>query len=122
MKRPVRILLRFLGGLFAVILALVAVGATLAAGAAQAGVHWSVGINLPVPPLPVIVAPAPVYSAPVYSAPVPVYAAPETVYYEPAPVYRRPYPVYVRPVVYPRYYRGWYDHDRRGHREHRAWR
>jgi len=102
-----------------VILALVAVGATLAAGAAQAGVHWSVGINLPVP----------VYGAPVYSAPVPVYAAPAyydpaPVYYEPAPVYRRPYPVYVRPVpvVYPRYYRGWHDHDRRGHWEHRAWR
>ena len=107
-----------------VVLALVAVGATLAAGAAQAGVHWSVGINLPVP-----VYGAPVYSAPVYSAPVPIYAEPAyyepaPVYYQAAPVYRRPYPVYVRPapVVYPRYYRGWHDHDRRGRWEHRAWR
>jgi len=101
-----------------VVIALVAAGATLAAGAAQAGVHWSVGINLPVPPLPVIVAPAPVYSASV-----PVYA-PAPVYYEPAPVvYRRPYPVYVRPVpvVYPRYYGGWHEHGP-WNREHRAWR
>lgn len=109
-----------------VVVALLAVGATLAAGTAEAGVHWSVGINLPVPPLPVIVAPAPVYSAPVpvYSAPVPVYSAPAPVYYEPAPVvYGRPYPVYVRPapVVYPRYYRGWHDHDR-GRWEQRPWR
>ena len=103
-----------------VVIALVAVGATLAAGAAQAGVHWSVGINLPVP-----VYGAPVYSAPVYAEPAYSYYQPAPVYYEPAPVYRRPYPVYVRPapvVVYPRYYRGWHDHGRRDHGEHRAWR
>jgi hypothetical protein len=59
----------------------------------------------------------PVYAEPAYYEPAPVY-------YEPAPVYRRPYPVYVRPapIVYPRYYHGWHDHDRRDHWEHRAWR
>ena len=48
-----------------------------AVSASQAGTHFSLGIGLPLPPLPgvVIRAPAPVY-APVVYAPAPVYRAP----------------------------------------------
>lgn len=70
--------------------------AVFGATAANAGTHWSIGVNLPVPGIVVtnggyyVSEPAPVYYAP---APVMRYA--------PVPVYEAP-PVYVQPeVVYP---------------------
>lgn len=77
-----------------------------AAGSAHAGgVHWSIGINLPAPPV--------VYGPP----PAVVYAPPPAVIYEPRPVrYYAPPPAY----YYGRPVRGewcppgrrWHDHDR----------
>jgi hypothetical protein len=68
-----------------------ALAGAAAAGSAQAGgVHWSIGINLPGPPV--------VYAPP----PAVVYAPPPAVYYEPRPVrYYNPPPAayyYGRPV------------------------
>jgi hypothetical protein len=75
---------------------LLAVGA-LCAGAAQAGgVQWSVGIQLPAPPV-------------VY------YPAPPQRVYAPAPVYVRQEPqvIYVEPErPWPRHHRHWRDEDR----------
>jgi hypothetical protein len=114
--------------------ALVALGLSGVAGAAHAGVSWSIGISAPVGfgdvttvvsdggyhrHAPVYVAPAPVYVAP----PAPVYyAPPPPVYYAPpAPVYYAP-PVYVpRRVVYapvPVYVGPGYDHH---HHHHHDW-
>lgn len=111
------------------VFALAAAGTLLAAGAAHAGVQWSVGINVPgvvIEGGPLLYSePAPVYyraPTPVY-APVPVYAPAPA--YVPAPVYyprwhhhHRPVPVVVaprfepgwQPVVAPRFHD---DHDRR---------
>lgn len=87
-----------------IILALAAAGTLLSAGAARAAdVHWSLGINLPVPGL--VITGAPYYREPVrVYAPVPAYA-PAPVYYQPEPVYYQPEPVYVQPepVYYPRH-------------------
>lgn len=99
------------------VLALVTAAGALGATSAHAGVHWSVGINLPVPVVGAVVAPAPVYGAGYYGYPAPVYApAPVAVYAPPVAVYGAGYyprPVYygAGPVVYPYYRRGW----------HRAW-
>ena len=77
----------------------VAVLATISSGAAQAGSHWSIGVNI-VPPI--YYAPVPVYvPAPVY-APVPVYDEPRLIYQAPRPVYQ-PVPSYYYP---PQYYQG----------------
>ena len=124
-----------------IVIALAATAATLGAGAANAGVSWSIGINAPV--VGAVISnrhgyyPAPVYSAPVYAAP--VYApAP---YYEPAPVYVSPPVTYYPrreiyrplPIVYPYYRGGWnngyrgdgrwdrgHEHGERGHDDHRG--
>lgn len=104
-----------------IVLALITSAAALVAVPAHAGnVSWSVGINLPAPPV-FVAAPVPVY------APGPGYYQREPVY-APVPVYYQRQPVYVRPVpvAYPRYYRhqpAWQyhhrDHDRR---DGRGWR
>lgn len=93
------------------VFAAITTAAALGAGSAHAGVHWSVGIGLPVPVVGAVAYPA--YSAPapvVYAAPAPVYVAPRVIYapryyYDPRPVYYRP-----APVVYGGYgyYRGWH--------------
>ena len=73
--------------------------AMIGSGAAQAGVHWSIGIDIAPP---VFYAPVPVYvPAPVY-APEPVYDEPRLIYQVPRPVYQPP-PVYYYP---PQYYQG----------------
>lgn len=80
--------------------------AAFGATAANAGTHWSIGFNLPVPGIvvtnggyyvsetaPVYYAPAPVMRyapVPVYEAP-PVYGAPQVVYSNEQPVYQVPY-------------------------------
>ena len=83
-----------------IVLALIAAGSTLAAGAANAGgVSWHIGINLPVPQLALPLPPLPVPQV-VVAAPPPVYEVPQPVYYEPAQPYYVPPPVvYRRPVV-----------------------
>ncbi len=80
-----------------ILLAVVLVGA---ATASQAGVHFSLGLGIPlVPPPPVYVSPPPVVytaPAPVYTAPAPVYTAPAPVISQgPAVVYQSPAPVVV---------------------------
>src|SRR6476660_8674593 len=76
----------------------IALGAFVAASAANAGsdVHVSIGVNSPIP---VYVEPAPVYvqPQPVYVQPRPVYVQPAPVYVQPQPVYVAPRPVYVAP-------------------------
>jgi hypothetical protein len=85
-----------------------------AVSASQAGVHFNIGLGLPLPPLPgvvighrcpapVVVAPAP---APVYVEPAPIYAPPPVcsapapeVYSAPPVVYSAPPVVYAPPVV-----------------------
>lgn len=100
-----------------------AASAVMVSGAAHAGVHWFVGINVAPP-----VVYAPVYApAPVYYAPPVVYRAPVAIY-EPAPVYYGA-PAYYGggAVVYgaPGYSGGWYGHSRAWrherweHRHHR---
>ncbi|HEU5122448.1 MAG TPA: hypothetical protein VFW05_00130 [Verrucomicrobiae bacterium] len=93
--------------------------ATILAGAigvSHAGVNFSIGIGIPVPPPVIISRPAPVYiPAPVYVAPCPpaVVVAPR---YYPAPVVVHRYPVYpVRPA-----YRhdNWHHRDNHGHYGH----
>jgi hypothetical protein len=86
-----------------------------AAGAAEAHVSWSVGINLPG-----IVAPAPVY----YPPPQVLYPAPQVVY--PGPVYSpppafvyQPQPVYVQPAPV---YGGYWREGRRDWDHRREWR
>lgn len=105
--------------------ALAAVATLAVAGAAQASdVRWSIGLNLPLPPLPgVVVRSGPVYAPPVRYAP-PVSYAPPVVYapppayverYEPYPAYGPSYgPSYGPEVVtYERYPRHpGYRHDR----------
>jgi hypothetical protein len=84
---------------------LAAASAVTLSGAAHAGTHWSVGINV-APPL--IYAPAPVYYPPrvVYRTPVPMY--------EPGPIYYYGAPAYYggAAVIYgaPVYAGGWYGH------------
>lgn len=105
---------------------LAASAALLGATAAQAGTHWSIGINLPAAGVVVTdgryVEPAPVYyePAPVVYAPAPRYVERE-VYYEPVPR-----------VVYAEHYRHcdhhhwddrrWddrrWEHERRERQEH----
>ncbi len=97
--------------------------ATIGSGAAQAGAHWSIGIEIAPP---VFYAPVPVYvPAPVYTPP-PVYYEPRMIYqaprlYQPAPVYYDPPQYYQGPTiiyappVYER--RGWYGHRRDHHHE-----
>jgi hypothetical protein len=101
-----------------IVLALAAVGGTLGAGAAHAGVSWSVGINAPL--VGVAVGNAPVYRPayrpyyqPAYVGPV---YAPAPVYY-PAPVaYYSPYRYYgAHPVAYPYRHGGW-DYGYHGYR------
>lgn len=123
------------------LIALVAIGAALCAGAAKAGeVNWSIGISAPIGyggsigtvfsngyPAPVYVAPAPVIYAPpvVYARPAVVYAPAQVVYAPPVYMPRRVVvggPVWVsgRWVSYDRRHRG---HDDRGYRkrdEHRG--
>ncbi len=88
-----------------------------ATGAAQAGVSWHIGINLPGPA--VYYQPSPVYApAPVYYEPPPVYYQLPPVVYRPAPVYYQPAPVYVQPQS-----RAYWHDDREyrrydGHRGH----
>lgn len=89
--------------------ALIALGA-MAAGSAHAGsAQWSVSVNLPFPPVPVVHVPAPVYHPPMpVPAPVVVYrpAPPPVVVYRPVPVAD---------------YRGWdhrHHHHHRYHRHH----
>lgn len=88
-----------------------ALAGAAAAGSAQAGgVHWSIGINLPAPPV--------VYGPP----PAVVYAPPPAVVYEPRPVryYAPPPPAYsygyygrpVREEWCPPRHRHWRDDDR----------
>ena len=98
--------------------------AMIGSGAAHAGAHWSIGIEIapPVfyPPVPVY-APAPVYvPAPVYYEPRVMYLAPR--FYQPAPVSYNPHHYYQGPtVIYaqPVYGgRAWYEH----HHDHgREW-
>jgi hypothetical protein len=62
--------------------AVLALWASLSAGAAHAGgVQWSIGINLPPPPI-VVYEPAPevIYAPPMRRAPRPYYAEPRVVY------------------------------------------
>jgi hypothetical protein len=76
--------------------------------ASQAGVHFSIGIPFPAPP--VVVAP-----------PAPAYVEPPSVYVEPPPVYAPAPPVVVappvlqfgfsRPYYRPYPYRPYYNHD-----------
>ncbi len=99
--------------------------ALLGVTAAQAGTHWSVDINVPVPGIVVangayyVSEPPPVYYAPaptVRYAPVPVYDAPP-VYVEPQGVYSNERSVYgVQYRADP--YRAW-DGDRDHHWEQR---
>ena len=78
------------------IAAFVATAALLGAASAQAGTHWSIGINLPAAGF--VVADSPRYYVP---PPAPVYYEPSPVYYEPAPVVRyAPAPRYVERDVY----------------------
>lgn len=120
-------------------LAAVIVGATLfGATAAQAGTHWSIGINLP--PAGVYVSNAPRNYAPepaqVYYAPepAPVYYAPEPVVYAPRYVEREVYYAPAPRVVYETSYRdrrwdgrgdrwdGRHGHDRYEHHDrHDRW-
>jgi hypothetical protein len=90
--------------------ATVAVGALVAASAAQARTDVFVSIGLPgygyVQPAPVYVQPAPVYVQPA-----PVYLH-RSRYVQPAPVYVQPEPVYVQPE--PVYYERHHRHHRRG--------
>ena len=122
-----------------------AVATLAAAGAAHAGdVRWSIGLNLPLPPLPgVVVRSAPAYSPPVVYAPPRAYAdvygpsyrpdygpeygpaygpdyGPEVVTYDSHPRHARyryiaPAPVYVQPRVIVRPSHGHWD---RGHGRH----
>lgn len=106
-----------------VIAGLAASAALLAAGAAHAGTHWSIGINVPLPGVAVssggyYVEPAPVYYAP--PPPPPVYV-PAPRYVE-RDVYYAPLPR----IVYETTYRDrrWDDRrwdDRRWHRDHDCW-
>jgi len=88
--------------------------------ASQAGVHFSIGIPLPVPP-PIVVAPA-----------APAYVAPPSVYVDPPPVYAPAPPVVVAPPViqfgfsggpyyrpyHPYGYRPYYGHDHDWHHDY----
>lgn len=99
-----------------VIAALIVGAAALATPAAQAGTHWSIGINLPLPA--VVVA-----DPPRYYEPAPVYYAPPPVLYAPPPRYVERDVYYVPPrVVYETAYRErrWEERrdDWRGRREH----
>lgn len=92
-----------------------------AAGSAQAGgVHWSIGINLPAPPVVYAPPPAVVYAPPpVVYEPRPVrYYSPPPVVYEPRPVryYSPPPAVYYRPVR-----EEWCPPRGHGHRDHDRW-
>ena len=100
--------------------------ALLGATAAQAGTHWSVGINVPVAAVVVsnggyyVQDPAPVYYAPVPEvryAPVPRYIASEP-YYDTPRFYAPPTVVYSEPEgAYQVPYRDWTrDHDTRWER------
>ena len=89
----------------------VAAGALFGTAAANAGVNWSVGINLPG-----------IESPPVYYAPAPVYLQPPPVYYQPAPpvYYQPPPPVYYRsgPAFYGSPPAVYYDDDDRKRYKH----
>lgn len=104
-----------------VLAAIVTTATLFGATAAQAGTHWSIGINLP---LPVVVADSPRYYV---QEPAPVYYAPPPVVYAPAPRYVQRDVYYVPPprVVYEASYRDrrWDGRDdrwdsRRGHERH----
>lgn len=91
----------------------------ICSGAAQAGAHWSIGIEIAPP---VVYAPVPIY------VPAPVYAPPPVYYDEPRVIYQAPRPVYQPPLVYyypSQYYQGptvIYGppaYDRRGRYGHR---
>lgn len=90
--------------------------ALLGSGAAQAGTHWSIGINLPVPA--VVVAESPRYVV----QPAPVYYAPPPVVYAPAPRYVEREVYYAPPprIVYETAYRErrWDRREEHWHREH----
>lgn len=100
----------------------------LGAGAAHAGTHWSIGINLP--PVGVVVADTPRY---VVREPVPVYYAPPPVVYAPPRYVERE--VYYAPppprIVYetayrerrwePRWDDRWDRHHDRWHDRHDRW-
>jgi hypothetical protein len=123
-----------------IVIALAALGGTIGAGTAHAGVSWSVGVNVPLVGAVVGNAPvyrpyyAPAYGAPAY-APAPAYAAapvyvPAPVYapasaYYPAPVaYYPPYRYYGAPVVYGYRHDGWGygDHGYHGYHGHPGYR
>ena len=95
--------------------------ALFGAGAAHAGTHWSIGINLPLP----VVVDSPRYYV---QQPAPVYYAPPPVVYAPAPRYVQR-DVYYAPqprVFYETAYRErrWEDRDDRWHdrrHEHGRW-
>ncbi|MBL0422899.1 hypothetical protein JI739_21365 [Ramlibacter sp. AW1] len=91
--------------------------AMASAAHARSDVHFSIGINAP---LPYVVHPAPVYvqPAPVYVHPAPVYVQPRPVYVQPAPVYAYPQPIYYdRPQHWvPPGHRHGHGHGHRGHR------
>jgi hypothetical protein len=112
------------------LLSAVLLGAVTASQAG--GVHFSIGIPFPAPP--VVVAPAPPV---VVAAPAPAYIAPPSVYVAPAPMYAPAPPVVVAPPViqfgfstpyyhsygyhpyygHDHYYHGYHGHDG-GHYRH----
>lgn len=86
-----------------------------AVSASQAGVHFSIGIGIPLPPPVVIAPPAPVYyPAPVY-APAPVYVPAPPVVCAPPVIVQQPR--YYGPRYYPGPGYGGYWHGR-GHDRH----
>lgn len=102
--------------------ALLAAAALAGATAAQAGTHWSIGINLPVAGM--------VVSDGRYVEPAPVYYAPAPVYYAPAPRYVEREVYYTPPlrVIYetPNRERRWddrrWEHERHEqHARHERW-
>ena len=101
-----------------ILAATLAAAALMGSGAAQAGTHWSIGINLPLPA--VIVADSPRY---VVQEPAPVYyAAPPVVYAPPPPRYIERDVYYAPPpqVIYEPAYRErrWDRREDHWHREH----
>lgn len=95
-------------------LALALIGAAGATSAQAGGVSWSIGINVPAPPM-VVYQPQPVM----------VYQQPPVVMYQPAPVVTYvPRPVVrVAPIGYwqPSRRDGWYDNGHRHHHHHDRW-
>ncbi|MDR2155431.1 MAG: hypothetical protein LBE78_10490 [Burkholderiaceae bacterium] len=84
------------------------------ASMAQAGVHWSVGVNVPGVAVgvgaPVAVYPQPAYYPAAYPYYAPAYVAPPVYYGVPRPVYRPARVHYGRPVHRHRAYRGGRHH------------